>query len=129
MVNINMRKLSAAVAESRGYFDQHPERQRVDVIAKGDLGRPPIYFDKALKALWKELKTQIPTGVAKTADRWMVEVACKLMHKFRTQGLSGSELSQLINALSRLGCSPQDRVKLAMPPDRKRPGNDFSEFV
>jgi phage terminase small subunit len=124
-----MRRLPASVLEAKGAFEKNPERKRVDPVAIGDLGNAPSYFDKDEKDIWKELKSQLPQGLAKSADRFMVEIACKLMRKFRTAGLNSSELSQLINALGRLGMSPADRSKCAMAPEPPSKENTFQEFV
>jgi len=48
----------------------------------------------------------------------------------RTTGLNASELAQLINVLGRLGGTPADRLKCAVPvttPEKSK--NEFSEFV
>lgn len=123
-----MRKLPASVLEANGAFEKDPQRRRKDPVTTGELGRPPAYFDDAQKAMWKELKAQMPQGLAKSADRWLCEVACRYMLKFRTTGLNASELAQLINALGRLGCTPADRSKCAMPVTKEKKGNEFTEF-
>lgn len=125
-----MRKLPASVLEARGSFDKDPQRRRVDPVASGDLGEAPGYFSDDLRAIWNELKCQLPEGLAKSADRMMAEIAVRLMFKLRTQGLNSSETSQLINCLGRLGCSPADRAKCSVPVDNNPKNDDeFGEFV
>jgi hypothetical protein len=122
------RKLPAEVLKSRGSFDKNPNRTRVDVPVVGDLGNVPLYFDDAQGEVWEELKAMIPPGLAKNADRWIAEIAARLMLKLRTQGLNSSELAQLINALGRLGCTPSDRAKCATAVQPKAGTNEFNEF-
>jgi hypothetical protein len=102
---------------------------RFQMIADSDIGGAPSYFTKEQDDIWEELKLQIPVGLARSADRIMVEVTVHLVNKLRTKGLSGSETSQLINALGRLGCSPADRSKCAVAPEVKGDSNEFAGFV
>jgi hypothetical protein len=122
------RKLPAAVLEAKGAFDHDPQRRRIDPVATGELGESPAYFNEAQGTIWDELKVQLPIGLAKSADRCMFEIAVRLMDRFRREGLKPTELAQLINALGRLGMSPSDRSKCAMPPVPNKEGNEFAAF-
>src|SRR5580700_1399086 len=79
-----MKRLPASVLEANGAFDKNPNRQRVDLEAHGELGNAPTYFTKDQVAIWHEIKEQLPVGLAKSADRMIVEIACRLMHTYRT---------------------------------------------
>jgi hypothetical protein len=123
------RKLPASVLEAKGAFDKDPQRRRVDPVAVGEVGDAPAYFNAEQIVIWKEINEQLPPGLCKSADRMMVEVAVRLMHRFRTAGLASSELAQMINALGRLGLSPADRAKCSVPVDTKPQNSEFTEFV
>lgn len=122
------RKLPASVLEAKGAFEKDPQRKRVDPVATGDLGTAPAYFNEVQSGVWEELKAQLPVGLAKSADRCIFEIAVRLMDRFRREGLKSTELAQLINALGRLGMSPSDRSKCAVPPTPDKEGNEFAAF-
>lgn len=89
---------------------------------EGSVGSPPKYFDAALKKVWKELSSSIPTGVAGSSDRQVIEMASRLLHQFRTDPLmQSSRLAILMQLLSRLGLDPQARTRLQVgqPPAQK----------
>ena len=89
-----MRKLPASVLESRGAFDKDPQRRRVDPISQGDLGKAPAYFTEEEAIVWDELKSIIPEGLAKQADRWICEIAARFMFKFRTSAGRSSNVER-----------------------------------
>ncbi len=94
------------------------------------LGHAPKHLTEAQRGIWKELKANLSTSLLKAADRVAVEVGVRLTDKMRTTGLNASELAQLINVLGRLGGTPADRLKCAVPvttPEKSK--NEFSEFV
>lgn len=116
--------------EARGAFEKDPQRRRVDPVAVGDLGDAPAYFSEAEQAVWAEIKATLPPGLAKSADRLLVEIASRLMAKFRAgESLKSFELSQLVGTLGSLGMSPADRARCAMaPPPEDKTANEFAEF-
>lgn len=121
------RKLPAAVLEAKGAFDKDPQRRRVDPVATGDLGNPPLYFTAAQKDLWNEVKAVIPPGLAKSPDRFHFEILIRLLDKYRSGDLKPTELGHLQTNLSKFGMSPADRARCAVPPapDEK---DEFSDF-
>ena len=125
-----MKKLPSAVLEASGAFDRNPARKRKDLVSEKELGNAPKHLTAEEKDVWKELSNQLPPGLATSADRFVFEIACKLMNKFRTVGTNSSETAQLLNALAKLGASPSDRSKCSVPVDKaKEEGNPFKEFV
>lgn len=122
------KKLPASVLEAKGSFDHDPQRRRKDPVAFGDLGGSPAYFTKPQVEIWEELKQQLPVGLAKSADRSIFEIVCRLMEKFRTTKMSATETALLINALAKLGMSPSDRSKCAVPVVKDDSKNEFADF-
>jgi hypothetical protein len=80
-------------------------------------------------AIWHELASILPVGVARNADRFAVELLCDLMFKFRTSALKGADLSQLVSLLGRLGLTPCDRARVSQPVVNKKEANPFQSFV
>lgn len=92
------------------------------------LGEPPSYFSKDEAGCWAELQKIIAPFVLKVSDRWLCEIACVFMARFRRrEAMQGAELGRLASALSLLGMSPSDRAKIIATEPPK--GNPFSEFV
>ena len=91
----------------------------------GPLGDPPSRLNDAQKSAWREIAALAPDGVLWRSDRFIVEVACRLMANVRTHGIGGEkgakagEVSLLMKCLSSMGLSPADRgkVDLAKQPD------------
>ncbi len=109
----NRRKTSAEL-EASGSLAKNPSRVRITPTSKGDLGSPPKHLPPEVRAVWLELVRSIADGVLTRADRFQVEIAATLMHKFRAGGLSkdgisAAQLSQLHSALGKLGASPATR--------------------
>lgn len=121
-------RLPSAVLEARGTFIKNPDRRRTDAISEGELGEAPDYFNPDQTQVWNEIKSQLPTGIAKSADRMWVEIASVLMLRFRTEKTHATNISLLMTALARLGMSPIDRSRCAMPVVKKT-SNAFGEFI
>jgi len=114
------RRKTPAELEASGSLKKNPSRVRITPTPKGELGSPPKHLTPEVRATWLELVRSIAEGVLTRADRFQVEIAATLMHKFRTGGLtkdgiSAAQLSQLHSALGKLGASPADRNKVSQP--------------
>ena len=83
--------------------------------ANGPIGDPPAGFDGDLVAIWWELVDMVPARVLAKSDRWTVEVACRMMLQLRKDDFKASELSILTSCLSRMGLTPADRSRIALP--------------
>jgi hypothetical protein len=81
--------------------------RRRDALPKaiGKLGRPPAYFDKIEKKLWKELVRDAPVRWG-AADKWLLEVTVHLLVKLRSRTLDGQERTQLHQYMKSLGLIP-----------------------
>lgn len=134
---MSRNRTPSAILEARGSFDKDPKRRRVDPASQGELGDPPPYMNirhaltadekinaETLTDLWHEIANCVPVGVLTRADRFLVELACELMCRFRRyrttspHGLSSADRTSLANILAKLGCSPVDRAKVATAPEK-----------
>jgi phage terminase small subunit len=124
--------------EQRGAFKHDPqrkERRQAEPKPTGALGEPPEYFTDELHGIWCEMETNCPVGVLTNADRWLVELACQLMLKFRTIGLlpkvgmTGAELSQLVICLSRMGMTPADRSRVGVSSEQTKQQDDWEQLA
>lgn len=118
------------VLELSGAFAKNPQRRPTQPSKpKHPIGDPPKYFSSRQRAIWRELCEMMP-DVLSEGDRWTVEIAVRLMARFRDPAdmLSTGELSKLVNILSLMGATPADRARLTLPRDEKA-ANPFSEFM
>lgn len=114
------------ILELRGSFQHDPQRRRPDEpIPAGDLGQAPRHLTAAQRRVWRELAEIVPPGVLGDSDRWIVEIAARLMAKLRDAGeLGPGQLAQLVGCLARLGMTPADRSRIGTKP--KSPENPFT---
>lgn len=108
------------------------QNRTAEPVPAGDLGPAPKHFDKPLKAIWKELVEQVPPGVLTIADRVILELACRLTLKMRTQEFTSSNAAQLVSCLSRLAMTPADRSKTQVDSalgKQALPPSPFAKFV
>lgn len=110
-----------AVLELTGAFKKDPQRKRPnEPKPSGSLGEPPADFDRDLKANWRELACMVPAGVLTNADRWLVELACRTMQHVRKDIALASERNLLLSCLSRMGLTPADRSRIAVPQEKQQ---------
>jgi hypothetical protein len=50
------------------------------------IGTPPPHLAPAEAAAWTEFADAAPAGVLTSGDRWVLEMACRLMARSRRQG-------------------------------------------
>ena len=109
-----------AVLELTGAFKKDPQRKRPqEPKPNGPLGEPPTDFDEYLRALWRDLVRMVPAGVLTISDRWLVELACRTMRDVKKGQALASEKNLLLACLSRMGLTPADRSKIAVPPEKE----------
>jgi len=111
-----------ALLELTGAFAKDPQRRRPDEPKpNGPLGQPPPAFDNepGLTAIWHELAAMVPANVLATSDHWLVELACRTMQKVRKDTALASERNLLLSCLSRMGLTPSDRSKIAVPQEER----------
>lgn len=113
-------RLPTATHELKGSFIKNPQRRpKAEPKPTGPLGAPPKELPEGVKTAWLELAKIVPPRVLTNADRWIVEMAARLMADLRSKGdLSGAKWSRLESCLARLGMTPSDRSKvIALPED------------
>ena len=109
-----------AVLELTGAFQKNPQRRRAnEPKPTGSLGEPPVDFDEVLRALWQDLARMVPAGVLTNADRWLVELTCRTMRQVRKGTALAAERNLLLSCLSRMGLTPADRSKIAVPQEKQ----------
>lgn len=100
------------------------------------IGQAPRHLTRAQKGIWAEIVSQAAPGTLQSGDRVTLEVACVLVNKFRSPRVNTktitkpngdvikeesldymqtSELSLMVNTLSKLGLTPLDRSKIKTP--------------
>lgn len=122
-------RLPTEVQELKGAFRKDPQRKRpVGAKSTAPLGAPPVHLKPDERECWLEAVHAAPGGVLTAADRWVLEVAARLMAKFRADWLTGAEFGVLSQALGKLGWTPSDRSKVQAP-DAEAPPNEFAEFM
>lgn len=75
------------VLELSGAFDKNPKRRRAgEPEDNRELGDPPAYLPAEALPCWVEIAQMAIPGVLTYADRYAVEIAARLMAKYRSRG-------------------------------------------
>ncbi len=109
------RRTTTAEKKLKGTYQACRENKSVPV-STGELGSAPDYMTDQEKAIWSEISAKLPEGVGTAADSLAFEVLVKLMSKFRSESLTGTETTLLLRSLSKFGATPQDRGTVSVPP-------------
>ncbi len=107
-----------SIQELKGAYKKDPQRfkdREEEPKPEGPLGAPPFGFDEELEAIWREIDGMVPARVLTIADRWLVELACRTMRDVRQGSALASERNLLLSCLSRMGLTPADRSRIAVP--------------
>jgi hypothetical protein len=91
--------------------DRHAQRQ---VAPKSELpiGDPPDHLAPADAAAWREFVANCPTGLLTSGDRWILELAARLVTKSRRDGLASAETGHLRALLAELATTPASRGRV-----------------
>jgi hypothetical protein len=98
------------------------------------LGDPPESLGDVERAAWHELAALAPAGVLTKADRWLIEIACRLMAAGREHGFGGrhgitaGEIGLLNSCLRSMGLTPADRSRVNLTSKPDVAPNPFSQF-
>jgi hypothetical protein len=121
-----------ALLELTGAFKHDPQRRRPDEPKPdGPLGPPPAAFgdDLELKSIWEELAEIVPANVLTSADRWLVELTCRVMMQIRSGETVAAKEGVLLNCLSRMGLTPADRSRITLEPKGKSTFDDLAALA
>ena len=113
--------------DAKGYFQEHPSRERKPVIVSRPLGPPPKEIDDVFKKMWKTIAKQLPVGVAKFSDRLMFEALVRAAVKMRNGTARGVDIQQLVCIGSHFGLSPIARMKVGAA--QESPKDDLDELL
>lgn len=104
------------VLELRGAFDKNPQRRREDPKVEMGLGDAPDYFDDEERAIWVEIAESAPEGVLAKSDRLCIEMLVPLVLRLRRrEPMKAAERTFMLSTLTRIGCTPADRSRVAKP--------------
>jgi hypothetical protein len=92
------------------------------------LGKPPRHFTKDQKAIWKEIESQVATGVLFGSDRLTLELIVRLTEKLRAGTIKGMEQHLLLSSLQQLGMTPLARSRIAVP-QKKETTSDWAALL
>lgn len=119
-----------AKAKATGAALNHPGRHAGRKDPKGTpLGEPSSFLDKHGKIAWEGFRRELPWLME--SDRAMVEVCSSVRGRMIAAGEPGSEpvgiqaMSLLQSCLTKLGATPADRSKVAMPDDEPQADEFF----
>jgi hypothetical protein len=91
---------------------------------RGKLGLPSKWLTVEEKKIWKKLVKSCP-AVLGESDRCLLEITVWLKAKQEDRTIEGSQVSQLINCLSKLGMIPADRKPYVEKKKEEDPLNEF----
>jgi phage terminase small subunit len=121
----------SSVHERTGAYAHDPKRKRKDPRGVGKLSADPpehLDFDRFQTRAWRELVEVIPAGVGTGSDKFVVEMAARLIGSIRKTGrATAAEFGQLRVYIGSLGLSPADRARLGAPQEDE-PEDGFEEF-
>ena len=124
------RRKPAAVLELVGAFAKNPSRRRAtEPRSHKPLGASPGALGGEAASCWRELAEAAPTGVLLASDRFVVEIASRLMARMRESGLKSSETSSLLSILRLLGMTPVDRTRIIAVEQVEEDDLPFGEFA
>lgn len=96
----------------------------------GELGDFPEHLEESLRGPWYEIVARVPEGVLQDSDALIVETAARLLAWTRQTDCKLGVYSALIQALSKLGCTPLDRRRVpAAPAKRDDPNDPWAKFL
>jgi phage terminase small subunit len=125
-------RTSTAILEARGSFVHNPGRKAAranEPRPTGELGRPPKHLADDEKKIWRELARIAPPGVLTNSDRWLVEMAVRLMTRVRKGTARTMEFGQLAQCLARMGLSPADRSRVSAVPQPTEEDSVWDRFM
>lgn len=114
------------VLELNGAFRKNPQRARREPDVEAGLGAAPNYFHADEIEIWDEIAYSAPVGVLSRSDRLCVEMLVPMILKLRRREMiKAGERSFMLSTLTRMGCTPADRSRVAAPAEQEETGDLF----
>ena len=115
----------AGKAKATGAALKNPQRHRDRAEpAVRQLGEPSTFLNEQGRAAWEAYRRELPWLME--SDRSMIEIACTVRAKLLAgEDVGVTALSMLQSILSKLGGSPADRTKVAVPEEEKEEDEFF----
>lgn len=127
----------SALLELNGAFKRNPSRGRAranEPKPSPGLGEPPARLSEKEREAWGEIVDHAAPGVLCKSDRLIVEGCARILAKWWKEGSGGrygvsvGEQSLLWQGLAKLGFTPTDRSKVAVPSNDQE-DNPFAEIA
>ena len=116
------RRTSDKLKVVKGTYQPCRAQKRVDP-ALLPLPAPPRHLPPELRKIWRELAKKAPH--LRKPDQFIVEIACQLLHEFRTEPvIQISRVALLNKILADMWLSPVTRQNIPPVPEP----NEFDEF-
>jgi hypothetical protein len=128
---MNTPKPTAKLALS-GSLKHNPKQyanRTLEPQPKLGLGEPPAEFDAVHRRMWREFSRTMPEGVFGISDKYMAELACRLIVRMRNDTITMQQMAQLTTVLSKLGMSPTDRTRVQVDPSVAKKAAQASPFA
>jgi len=93
-----------SLAHNKGRF----EARSLEPKTFGQLGRPSKWLTPAEKKIWRTLLRSAPAQLGEN-DRTLMEITVVLKVKLEAGSIENSQITQLIQCLTKLGLIPQTR--------------------
>lgn len=108
------------ILDLKGAFKKNPDRGRArenEPEVEAFDATPPKHLSVQAKETWKEIVELVPDGVLGKGDRLVVEMLANLLADYRAapSDFPANRLTRLSVDLGRLGMTPADRSKVAVP--------------
>jgi hypothetical protein len=129
---VSRPRTSTAILESRGAFVHNPGRRASranEPRPTAQLGRPPKHLPDEEKRTWRELARIAPPGVLTNSDRWLAEIAVRLMTQVRQGNARTMHFGQLLQCLGRMGLTPSDRSRVSALPQPTAEDSVWDRFL
>ncbi len=109
-------RVPTATLARRGAFKKDPQRARAranEPRPNGPIGEPPACLTPSQIKCWKEIIESAPEGVLTRADRFIVELAARLLALWRGRNAPPAWVgTQLRTCLASMGMTPSDRSRV-----------------
>jgi hypothetical protein len=101
-----LRKPTEVLKLAVTFLDNPTRRRLPGPTSELPIGGPPEHLAPHEATAWREFVANAPAGVLTGGNRWVLEMACRLIAKSRREGLLAAETGYLRACLTALGVSP-----------------------